>query len=311
VQSSGAIINPDGAFCALADSPFGTNTAVVFSFAAANSTATGIWFWSEFNALTAATPNDTGAGDLNSDVFTVHNPSNSASTTPPTLTSSNLVNGGDSTDILFNYDKPVNLGAFANCFILTSDSSFISAVGEAQFDADTLQVTFPPGAQTIMEEVVGVNDDSGPTLGGGCANSTTPGVISTKGGVKAGGNDGAFSYGYTTGAEAQSLTVDRATNRVFVTLDQRIIGTTGAAPNIVLANIRLIGPDGSPGASPNSATVPSQGPGPQVLTLQFGAGQIPAGTFGVQLLASAVSTPGPVGAYTGQTANQPQVFALN
>ena len=63
-----------------------------------------------------------------------------------------------------------------------------------------------------------------------------------------------------------------------VTLDQRVDPS-----KIDLAQIFLVGPNGSNITSPSQATVPTQGPGPQPMTLDFGASEIPEGTVGVRL----------------------------
>ena len=46
--------------------------------------------------------------------------------------------------------------------------------------------------------------------------------------------------------------------------------------------IHLVGPNGGNITSPTQATVPTQGPGPQPLTLDFGASEIPEGTVGIR-----------------------------
>ena len=85
------------------------------------------------------------------------------------------------------------------------------------------------------------------------------------------------AIGYTPGADAQALTINRSHDQAIVRLDQKI-----DPDETFLEGIHLVGPNGGNITSPTQATVPTQGPGPQPLTLDFGASEIPEGTVGIR-----------------------------
>ena len=123
----------------------------------------------------------------------------------------------------------------------------------------------------MTELVVGGADD------GGCVTDANTDESSTPGGKPAGGNVGAQATGYSTGADAQALTINRTSDQAVVRLDQKIDPS-----NTNLDCIHLVGPNGGNITEPTQATVPTQGPGPQPLTLDFGASEIPEGTVGIR-----------------------------
>ena len=137
---------------------------------------------------------------------------------------------------------------------------------------NTLQVEFDESFSNISELIVGGGDH------GGCVTDANTDEESTQGAKPAGGNIGAQATGYVDGPDAQALTINRTNDTAVVTLDQRI-----DPDEIDLAEIHLVGPNGGNITSPSQATVPTQGPGPQPMTLDFGASEIPEGTVGVRL----------------------------
>ena len=127
--------------------------------------------------------------------------------------------------------------------------------------------------------MVGAGDSGGCVLD---ANSDQPSTAALK---PAGGNVGAQATGYRTGPDAQALPINRNNDTVTIRLDQRI------DPAVVrLERIFLVGPNGNSITSPSQATVPTQGPGPQSVTLDFGGSEIPDGTVGIRLDRSALQT---------------------
>ena len=112
---------------------------------------------------------------------------------------------------------------------------------------------------------------------GGCVVDANNDEDSTQGAKPAGGNVGAQATGYRTGADAQALTINRTNDQAIVRLDQKIDPT-----ETDLSCIHLVGPNGANITSPTQGTVPTQGPGPQPLTLDFGASEIPEGTVGIR-----------------------------
>ena len=70
-----------------------------------------------------------------------------------------------------------------------------------------------------------------------------------------------------------------------IRLDQRI-----DPADVRLERIFLVGPNGASITSPSQVTVPTQGPGPQSVTFDFGASEIPEGTVGIRLDRSALQT---------------------
>ena len=112
---------------------------------------------------------------------------------------------------------------------------------------------------------------------GGCVVDANDDEFSTQGAKPAGGNVGAQATGYSTGPDAQALTINRSTDHAIVRLDQKTDPSTWD-----LDCIHLVGPNGANITSPTQGSVPTQGPGPQPLTLDFGASEIPEGTVGIR-----------------------------
>jgi hypothetical protein len=188
------------------------------------------------------------------------------------LQSAELVAGGDSDQMLFTYRTgPISEGSASQCEAIFSNASTASGSDLSVTGPNQVLVDFGADFSNATEYVVGGGDEGGCVIG---ANTES----STEGAKPAGGNIGAFGTGYSTGADAQALTVNRTTDDAVVRLDQRI-----DPDEIELDCIHLVGANGNNIANPLTATVPTQAPGPQNLSLDFAGGSIPAGTVGIRL----------------------------
>ena len=87
--------------------------------------------------------------------------------------------------------------------------------------ANTLQVEFDETFSDVTELVVGGGDE------GGCVSDANTDDASTQGAKPAGGNVGAQATGYSTGPDAQALTINRTSDQAIVRLDQKTDPTTG------------------------------------------------------------------------------------
>ena len=203
--------------------------------------------------------------------FAVTVPGTSGDTNDPDLVSTELVSGGDSDLMVFTYNGQIDPGSSEACYAIFSDTSTAYADNILVTGANTLQVEFDGSFSDVTELVVGAADS------GGCVRDANTNDPSTQGAKPAGGNVGAQATGYSTGADAQALTINRTSDQAVVRLDQKI---DPAETN--LECIHLVGPNGGNITSPTQATVPTQGPGPQPLTLDFGASEIPEGTVGIR-----------------------------
>ena len=174
--------------------------------------------------------------------------------------------------MLFTYngqiDPPTNGAA---CYAIFSTGAIQSATDILVTGPNTAQLQFDDSFSDATELVVGGGDP------GGCVTDANTDEPSTQGAKPAGGNIGAFAIGYTPGADAQALTINRESDQAIVRLDQKI-----DPDETFLEGIHLVGPNGGNITSPSQATVPTQGPGPQPLTLDFGASEIPEGTVGIR-----------------------------
>ena len=234
--------------------------------------------------------------DADSEEFSLTVPGTSGDTNDPDLVSTELVSGGDSDLMTFTYNGQIDPGTDSQCYAIFSNGDTESANNVLVTGANTLQVEFDSGFSNVTELVVGGGDR------GGCVTDANTDENSTTGAKPAGGNVGAQATGYVTGPDAQALTINRTNDTAVVRLDQRTDPS-----EIVLGNIHLVGPNGGNITSPSQATVPTQGPGPQPMTLDFGASEIPEGTVGIRfdedgLLTFTSSGFGPEG-------NVDQVFA--
>ena len=212
-----------------------------------------------------------GNDSPNNERFTVTVPGSAGQTNDPDLVSTELVSGGDSDLMLFTYDGQIDPGNAGQCYAIYSDTGTAQANDILVTGANTLQVEFDESFSDTTELVVGGADD------GGCVTDANTDEDSTQGGKPAGGNVGAQATGYSTGADAQALTINRTNDQAVVRLDQKIDPS-----DTQLECIHLVGPNGANITSPTQATVPTQGPGPQPLTLDFGASEIPEGTVGIR-----------------------------
>jgi hypothetical protein len=229
-----------------------TNAEIVY---AANSTALSQTFGSNGNRRFALTA-EGATGDTND----------------ADLQSAELVAGGDSDQMLFTYRTgPISEGDPGECVAIFSDGTVESADTMAITGPDTALIDFGADFSNATEYVVGGGDEGGCVIGANTEDSTTVAR-------PAGGNIGAFGTGYSTGADAQALTINRANDDAVVRLDQRI-----DPDDIDLSCIHLVGANGNNIANPLTATVPTQAPGPQNLSLDFAGGSIPAGTVGIRL----------------------------
>ena len=195
----------------------------------------------------------------------------SGDTNDPDLVSTELVSGGDSDLMLFTYNGQIDPGGFESCYAIASSGETAVAESILVTGANTLQVEFDESFSNVTELVVGGADS------GGCVTDANTDESSTQGAKPAGGNVGAQAAGYVTGPDAQALTINRSNDTAVVRLDQRTDPS-----NWDLGDIHLVGPNGANITEPTQGTVPTQGPGPQPLTLDFGASEIPEGTVGIR-----------------------------
>ena len=228
--------------------------------------------------------------------FAVTVPETTGDTSDPDLVSADLVAGGDSDQMLFTYNNQIDPGDETRCEAVMSNGDTVVADNVLVTGPNTLQVEFDPVLQRKR---------AGRRAGdrGGCvldANSDQPSTAALK---PAGGNLGAQATGYSTGPDAQALLINRNNDTVTIRLDQRI-----DPADVRLERIFLVGPNGASITSPSQVTVPTQGPGPQSVTFDFGASEIPEGTVGIRLDRSALQTfDGPSG--FDSEGNPTQVFA--
>ena len=213
--------------------------------------------------------------------FAVTVPGTSGDTNDPDLVSTELVAGGDSDLMLFTYngqiDPPTNGGT---CYAIFSNTETATAESILVTGANTLQVEFGETFSDVTELVVGGGDT------GGCVTDANTDDPSSQGAKPAGGNVGAQATGYSTGPDAQALTINRSTDNAIVRLDQKTDPSTWD-----LDCIHLVGPNGANITEPTQGSVPTQGPGPQPLTLDFGASEIPEGTVGIRFDGDFADTP--------------------
>ncbi len=229
-------------------------------------------------------------------------PGSLGNTNNPNLVSAALVGTGTN-QVDFVYDTNVVIGssdcdgrdgdgdinpngpdAFvgSGCFqVYTSDSQEIDGIdGVVLADGKTVRVTFPAGTGQVTELLVAASaaEDAVVTPSGS--------VGSSQGGVPIGGNAGAFSTGYVTGPDAQSVTIDGSSGAATVTFDQRVDPAT-----ISLVGAHLVNSQGTDiGAAPSTATVSGTStPGPVQVVYQFDP-TFAASAVGLRLDADRVST---------------------
>ena len=217
--------------------------------------------------------------DADNERFSVTVPGTSGDTNDPDLVSAELVSGGDSDLMTFTYNGQIDPGSTSSCYAINSAGDRYNAEDILVTGANTLQVELDESFSNVSELIVGGGDE------GGCVTDANTDEDSTQGAKPAGGNVGAQATGYVNGPDAQALTINRANDTAVVTLDQRT-----DTDDIGLGDIHLVGPNGANITSPSQATVPTQGPGPQPLTLDFGASEIPEGTVGIRFDEEALET---------------------
>lgn len=212
------------------------------------------------------------------DTVVVPNAPNGGKTARPDLVSAALVPNGGAIDFTFDSNVTVPIpplvggalgagGFFADLSTgdkIPGQSATIIAVSTT---STTVRVVFP-NLTSYDEYLVKGSVGSGAVLGAGVA----PAAIgfNTPGSAMAGDNAGAFARGFTTGPDAFSAVLNRTTGVASILLDQR------AHASSVPANIMLLDSNGNPIVSATGAGIsfPSQGAGPQMVTVQFAPAQI-------------------------------------
>ena len=150
------------------------------------------------------------------DRFAVTVPGTSGQTNDPDLVSTELVSGGDSDLMLFTYDGQIDPSDSDDCYAILSNTETAMADDILVTGTNTLQVEFDETFSDVTELVVGGAD------AGGCVVDANDDEDSTQGAKPAGGNVGAQATGYSTGADAQALTINRTNDQAIVRLDQKI-----------------------------------------------------------------------------------------
>jgi hypothetical protein len=207
--------------------------------------------------LASQTPNPETGNPL----LSVAVPQTGGGTNKPDLVSASLVGNGTTNQVDFLFDVAISNPLASSFRVNTSDNSVI--VGQSAVvlaDGRTVRVTFPQSTDKVTEFLVAAHVlfDAVVTSGGN--------VGSAVGGKPLGGNIGAFSLGYTTGPDAQALTINGSTGAVVATMDQRVNSAT-----IDLSKVRMINAQGTIiGLAPFTASVSNTStPGSVRVTFQF------------------------------------------
>lgn len=241
-------------------------------------------------------PNGNDAGDFSvvDSAITAVNPTRQTAAVPGTGGQSTLpdlisVDVKDGDEIDFVFDETINPGANfgAAGFIQIGLSTGFNGVTGTEFapalatdewsivNGNTIRVEFNAGNR--HEHVVwgAVNED--------IVVSATDGDSNEASGQPAGGNQGAFAIGFTTGPDAMRAAVDTATGVVSIRLDQRFAAFTDF-------NINLVDDAGAiiPG-NPSSVAGAGGAAGQVIAQAQFTPGEV-AGARSVQLTDGAFTT---------------------
>jgi hypothetical protein len=191
-------------------------------------------------------------------------PSQSGNTARADLVSAALSADGDSVD--YTFTTPVVIEDATDFFVDTSDTGALYAgSGTASLISPTVvQVSFGAALSSIDEYAV---------VAGANAGAVEPQANPTAQyqnyfeGVPVGGNAGAFARGFTTGPDVFGAVFNTSQGAVTLDLDQRVTSVTDDA-------ICLYNSAGDPVANQNpvSASIPTQGAGPEAIVLQFVGG---------------------------------------
>jgi len=212
------------------------------------------------------------------DTVAVPNAPNGGQTARPDLISAVLEPNGGAIDFTFDSNVTVPLPPLATGVLgvggfradlstgdeIPGQSATLIAVSTT---STTIRVTFP-NLTSYDEYVVKGSVMPGAVLGAGVAPATVG--LNTPGSAPAGDNAGAFARGFTTGADAFSAVLNRTTGVASILLDQRAFASRNPG------NIMLLDSNGNPiiGATGAGVSLPTQGAGPQIVTVQFAPSQI-------------------------------------
>ena len=233
----------------------GRERVVIAQFAAADDVTEAVIASAEPG--TVESRQHSASADLNHR-FAVTVPDTTGDTTDPDLVSADLVAGGDSDQMLFTYNNQIDPGDETRCEAVMSNGDTVAADNVLVTGPNTLQVEFESQFSNVSELVVG---RATAAVASSMRTATRPRPRALK---PAGGNVGAQATGYSTGPDAQALLINRNNDTVTIRLDQRI-----DPADVRLERIFLVGPNGASITSPSQVTVPTQGPGPQSVTLRL------------------------------------------
>ncbi len=230
---------------------------------------------------TEAVSNAVRAGDLPDTVTAEADPNSSntedevpvsgtGTTAKPDLTKTVLESNGQAID--FTFDD--NVGPdFADCFeadLSTGDQiegQNASVISVSQ-TSTTIRVVFPNLTYYDEYVVKGSVFDA-------CAVFSSTGSSSyaynTPGSTPAGGNNGAFARGFTTGPDAFAAVLHTSTGVADIALDQRAFYYNGGGAAAPDGHIALLDGNGNVIATANGSAIgfPAQAAGPETITAQF------------------------------------------
>jgi hypothetical protein len=196
-------------------------------------------------------------------------PGSSGVTSTPDLTGATLEANGTAIDYTFDKNVGVTTPADFQAIMSTglplpaTSATVIAATGTST----TVRAVFQTGGLSMSE----FNEYVvwGSVSAGAVTEASPPNLPNLPDARPAGDNAGAFSRGFTTGADAFAATDSKSTGIVTIALDQRIIAAGGPG-------FFAVDDTGFPiaGSVAGSVSIPTQAAGPETITVQFSPGQV-------------------------------------
>lgn len=225
---------------------------------------------------TQGTPPAAGTGTYNTDDSVVVTGQSGTTTAPNLQPTTKLEADGSAID--FTFDQGVANAVASNFYAELSNGSEIPGT-TATITGNTVRVTFTYAGFSLSQfdeyvvkaEVCGGNSTS-TTCGtgqGAVTGQNAPNPPNIPASEPVGDNAGAFAKGFTTGPDAFGATLSKSSGVATVVVDQRAILGNGAGFFLLDQNGNVIG-------SAGSATFPTQGAGPQAVSVQFSPAQAAA-----------------------------------
>jgi len=196
-------------------------------------------------------------------------PGSSGVTSTPDLTGATLESNGTAID--YTFDKNVGVTTPAAFQAVMSTSAVLPATSATVIAATGTSTTIRAVFQTGTISMSQFNEYAvwGSVSGGAVTEASPPNLANLPDAKPVGDNAGAFSRGFTTGADAFAATDSKSTGIVTIALDQRIFAAAG--PGVfAVDNTGLPVAAGAGG----SVSIPTQAAGPETITVQFSPGQV-------------------------------------